>query len=96
MHTMRKLASLTLGSALALGFALGLGGCQDAVTKICLSEEGNSQDCGIACTTSKNEDACKKWEKLTLALCDKKGKEVCQEICEKDENKYACEKAKSM
>lgn len=93
---MHKLASLTCAFPLALGLFLGLGGCQDAVTKICLSDEGNSQDCGIACTISEDEKACEKWKKITLELCDKVGKEKCQEICEGDKNDYACEKAKSM
>ena len=73
-------------------------GCNrpDEVTKFCLSAEGTNQDCGIACTISKSDEACKKWEKMTLELCDKVGKQQCQEICEADKNEYACTKAKSM
>jgi hypothetical protein len=91
---MPRFALLTLAFAAA---AL-LGGCkgQDEATKFCLSAEGTSQDCGIACTISKSEEACKKWEKLTIEICDKVGKEQCQEICEADNNEYACTKAKSM
>jgi len=91
---MPRFALLTL----AFVSAAVLGGCetQDEATKFCLSEEGTSQDCGIACTISKDEDACKKWEKLTIELCDKVGKQQCQEICEADNNEYACTKAKSM
>jgi hypothetical protein len=33
---------------------------------------------------------------MTIELCDKIGKEQCQEICEADKNEYACTKAKSM
>jgi hypothetical protein len=87
------LLTLAFASAALLG-----GGCnqQDEATKFCLSAEGTSQDCGIACTISKSEEACKKWEKLTIELCDKVGKQQCQEICEADNNEYACTKAKSM
>jgi hypothetical protein len=83
--------------ALAFVCAALLGGCsEDYVTKTCLSQEGTHQDCGIACTISESEEACKKWEKMTIELCDKVGKEKCQEICEADKNDYACTKAKSM
>jgi major membrane immunogen (membrane-anchored lipoprotein) len=68
---------------LAFMSAALLGGCgKDEATKFCLSDEGTHQDCGIACTISKDQDACKKWEKMTIELCDK--------------NEYACTKAKSM
>jgi hypothetical protein len=75
-----------------------LGACnqQDEATKFCLSAEGTHQDCGIACTISKSEEACKKWETMTIELCDKVGKQQCQEICEADNNEFACTKAKSM
>jgi hypothetical protein len=91
---MRTLALLTL----AFAAATLLGGCnkQDEATKFCLSGEGTSQDCGIACTISKSEEACKKWEKQTIEICDKVGKQQCQEICEADSNEFACTKAKSM
>jgi len=91
---MPRFALLTL----AFASAALLGGCngQDEATKFCLSAEGTSQDCGIACTISKSEEACKKWEKLTVEICDKVGKQQCQEICEADNNEYACTKAKSM
>ncbi len=69
---------------------------QDFVTEMCLSNEGTHQDCGIACKISESEEACKKWEKMTIELCDKAGKADCQSICEEDENEYACDKAKSM
>jgi hypothetical protein len=69
---------------------------QDEATKFCLSAEGTHQDCGIACTISKSDEACKKWEKLTIELCDKVGKQQCEEICEADTNEYACSKVKSM
>lgn len=85
--------------SLAFTFSLALlaGACgPDEATKFCLSDEGTHQDCGIACTISKNEDACKKWEKMTIELCDKVGKQQCQEICEADKNDYACTKAKAM
>jgi major membrane immunogen (membrane-anchored lipoprotein) len=82
---------------LAFMSAALLGGCgKDEATKFCLSDEGTHQDCGIACTISKDQDACKKWEKMTIELCDKVGKQPCQEICEADKNEYACTKAKSM
>jgi hypothetical protein len=83
---------------LALTSAALLGACdkQDEATKFCLSADGTSQDCGIACTISKSDEACKKWEKLTIELCDKVGKQQCQEICEADNNEFACTKAKSM
>lgn len=74
-----------------------LGSCtQDEVTKFCLSAEGTHQDCGMACMISKDEDACTKWEKMTIELCDKVGKGPCQEICEADNNEYACAKVESM
>lgn len=85
--------------ALALSFffvVVGSACGPSAGVKICLSDEGNSQDCGIACDVTKDEKACAKWEKLTVTLCDKVGKEKCQEVCEADKNKYACDKAKSM
>jgi hypothetical protein len=85
--------------ALALVFAsVVIIGCKkdDYTTEMCLSQEGTHQDCGIACTISKSEEACSKWETMTIELCDKAGKDACQEICEADENPYACTKAKSM
>lgn len=84
--------------ALALVCAALFTGCksEDYPTKMCLSEEGTHQDCGIACTISESEEACKKWEKMTVELCDKVGKDKCQEICEADKNDYACTKAKGM
>jgi hypothetical protein len=83
---------------LACASALLLGACdkQDEVTKFCLSAEGTHQDCGIACTISKSDEACGKWEKMTIELCDKIGKQQCQEICEADNNEFACTKAKAM
>lgn len=90
-------ALLPLALLASMAAAL-LGGCnkQDEATKFCLSAEGTHQDCGIACTISKSEEACKKWETMTIELCDKVGKQQCQEICEADNNEYACTKAKSM
>lgn len=87
-------------AALSLVFAslVLLVGCKkdDFATKMCLSEEGTHQDCGIACTISESKEACSKWEKMTIELCDKVGKDACQEICEADKNEYACTKAKAM
>lgn len=92
---MSKTAPLAL--TLSFVFAAVLGGCgDDYATKMCLSAEGTNQDCGIACTISESKEACAKWEKMTIELCDKAGKEACQEICEADKNDYACTKAKSM
>jgi hypothetical protein len=91
-----SLRSSSLLLALCVGALLGACGGQDEVTKFCLSAEGTHQDCGIACTISKNQDACKKWETMTIELCDKIGKQQCQEICVADKNDYACSKAKSM
>ena len=91
---MFKSALLTL--ALTTAALLGACGGPDEATKFCLSAEGTHQDCGIACTISKADEACKKWEKMTIELCDKVGKQQCQEICEADQNQYACTKAKSM
>lgn len=98
---MHMVASAMSKTAPLLGFALVfaalLGGCKDDyATKMCLSEEGTSQDCGIACTISESKEACAKWEKVTIELCDKHGKDACQEICEQDKNDYACTKAKTM
>jgi hypothetical protein len=82
---------------LATWMVLALAGCkEDYPTKMCLSDEGTHQDCGIACTISESDEACAKWETMTVELCDKAGKDKCQEICEADKNKYACDKAKSM
>jgi uncharacterized lipoprotein YehR (DUF1307 family) len=83
---------------LAFSSAVLLGACnqQDEATKFCLSAEGTHQDCEIACTIIKSDEACKKWEKLTIELCDKVGKQPCEEICEADKNEYACTKVKSM
>jgi uncharacterized lipoprotein YehR (DUF1307 family) len=83
---------------LALTSAVLLAACnpQDEATKFCLSVDGTHQDCGIACTISKSDEACKKWETMTIELCDKVGKQQCQEICEADTNEFACSKAKSM
>ena len=90
---MRSFASSVVFASLVL-----LVGCkkEDYPTKMCLSEEGTHQDCGIACTISKSDEACAKWEKMTIELCDKAGKQACEEICEADDNQYACTKAKSM
>lgn len=72
-------------------------GCsEDFATKMCLSEEGTSQDCGISCGISKNEKACAKWAKMTTELCGKIGKEKCQEICVADKNPTACDLAAKM
>jgi hypothetical protein len=83
-------------AGLALASFLLLLGCKkdDYATTMCLSEEGTMQDCGIACTISKSEKACAKWETQTNEYCDKEGKEACQELCEADDNQYACTKAK--
>lgn len=88
----------TLLRSLSLLVLVLLAGCksEDYATKMCLSAEGTHQDCGIACTISKSEEGCKKWETMTLELCAKVGKAQCQEICEADQNEYACAKAKSM
>jgi hypothetical protein len=85
-------------SSLVFASLVLLVGCEkdDYATKMCLSEEGTNQDCGIACSISKSKEACSKWEKMTIELCDKAGKEACQEICEADDNQYACTKSKSM
>ncbi len=69
---------------------------EDFATKMCLSPEGTSQDCGIGCKISENEKACAKWKEKTIEICGKITKEQCQEICEKDENPTACELAAKM
>lgn len=69
---------------------------QDYPTKMCLSEEGTYQDCGIACSVSKSEEACAKWSEQTTKICDERGKQACEELCEADDNAAACEKAKAM
>jgi hypothetical protein len=77
----------------------GFGACgkkQGFATKMCLSAEGTSQDCGIGCKIEKNEEACKRWADKTKELCPKLTKAECQEICDKDENPTACELAKNM
>lgn len=90
---MRKFSALVLPFLLAFAFSA----CQDDyATKMCLSAEGTHQDCGISCSISESKEACAKWETMTKELCDKVGKEKCEEICKADENKYACEKAKTM
>lgn len=88
---------LSLGSA-ALFAVLALAGCKKdgPATTFCLGPDGTSQDCGIGCKVEENEKACEKWKEKTIEICDKAGKDACQEICEADENDYACEKAKSM
>ena len=93
MHRTFALLILALTSAALLGACVKR---QDEVTKFCLSAEGTHQDCGIACTISKSDEACKKWETMTIELCDKVGKQQCQEICEADNNDFACVKARSM
>ena len=81
----------------ALAFAMLAGACgEDFSTKMCLSDEGTNQDCGIACTISENEKACEKWKKMTTELCGKITKEQCQEICDADKNPTACELAAKM
>ena len=92
----RALRSSSLLLAMLAGASVGACERQDEATKFCLSAEGTHQDCGIACTISKNQDACKKWEQMTIALCDKVGKAQCQEICVADKNEFACSKAASM
>jgi hypothetical protein len=97
MRSLAHLRSLSLCLGL-LSLALATSACnkEDFATKMCLSDEGTHQDCGIACTISESKAACEKWERMTVELCDKVGKQVCQEICEADKNDYACTKAKSM
>ena len=94
---MRKPLLLALATLVFVASA-ALSACksEDFATKMCLSEEGTHQDCGISCTISKSEEGCKKWETMTVELCDKVGKEKCQEICDADKNDFACTKAKSM
>lgn len=91
---MKRTGALALAFTLAAAFTACKS--EDYPTKMCLSDEGTHQDCGIACEISKSDEACKKWETMTAKLCDEVGKDKCQEICEADENKYACDKAKSM
>jgi hypothetical protein len=74
-----------------------LGGCEDpVVVKFCLSNEGTSQDCGIACNTTKDKRTCDKWAEQTKTLCGKITKAECQEVCDKDKNPTACEIVKTM
>jgi predicted transglutaminase-like cysteine proteinase len=82
-------------AAAALSLIVGCNS-QSATAKFCLSAEGTSQDCGIACKIEKGKDVCDKWAEKTKALCPKLTKAECQEICVKDENPTACELAKAM
>lgn len=79
-------------------FALPLVSCkhESPVVGICLGNDGNSQDCGIACKVTKDARACAKWADLTRKICGKVTKEECQAICTKDENPTACDLVKSM
>ncbi len=88
----------TSGAATGTAAASGQpqGGKKSAVVGFCLGADGNSQDCGIACNTAKDEASCAKWATLTKAICAKITKAQCQEICEKDQNPTACEIAKTM
>jgi hypothetical protein len=80
----------------AASFAV-FGGCSEpTVVKFCLSDEGTSQDCGIACNVTKDKRTCDKWATQTKTICGKITKAECQEICEKDKNPTACEIAKTM
>ena len=88
----------TRHALLALAFScLTLTGCDSdgPATKFCLGADGTSQDCGIGCTTEKNEKACAKWAEKTKEICGKVTKDECQQICEKDENPTACELVKN-
>ena len=90
---MSRLAAIVLGAALLSALACDK---QDNATKICLADAGSYQDCGIACSVSKSDEACEKWEAQTVALCEEHGEQACAELCEADDNQAACAKAKAM
>lgn len=55
------------------------------------------QACGIACDVTKDEDACKAFEKVTGIVCEKEGKEACAKLCKADKgNAHACSLAETM
>lgn len=91
---MKALLAMGLAGALAVLAA----GCETepAMNKFCKGPDGNVQDCAIACDTTKAADVCKLYETKTIALCDKIGKQRCQNICDKDKNVHACAHVKTM
>jgi hypothetical protein len=91
--SMSRLAAIVLGSALLFALACNK---QDNATKTCLSAAGSYEDCGTACSISKSDEACKKWQTQTLERCEQDGKQACAELCEADDNEAACTKAKAM
>ncbi len=77
-------------------FAALLGCEEPQANQFCKGPDGTIQDCGIACDTTKKEDVCKLFASKTKELCDKVGKDKCQDICDKDKNEHACAHVKSM
>jgi hypothetical protein len=81
---------------IAVALVVGCSKKSGFATRMCLSAEGTSQDCGIGCKIEKDKDACQRWEQKTRELCPRLTKAECQDICDKDQNPTACELAKSM
>ncbi|HEU0031761.1 MAG TPA: hypothetical protein VFQ53_14085 [Kofleriaceae bacterium] len=93
----------------ALAFVVALTtlppGCRrtSVAEKFCLGAEGTYQDCAIACDVTSDEDSCAKWAMLTRQICEREGKQPCQELClhgvsaaSDARNPTACELVKQM
>ena len=65
---------------------------------------GVYQSCGISCDVTEDADACAAFQRVTEVICDKEGKEACQELCDAgkgndenpEKNEHACAKVASM
>ena len=59
---------------------------------------GIYQSCGISCDITKDEEACAAYKRVTEVICEKEGKEACEELCKAGEgnsenpekNEHAC------
>ena len=43
--------------------------------------------CGVSCDAAKDADACKAYKRLTEALCEKEGQDMCKTLCAGSNNK---------
>ena len=52
---------------------------------------GIYQSCGISCDITEDKDACAAFKRVTEVICEKEGKEACEELCNAGEkNEHAC------
>ncbi len=56
------------------------------------------QSCGISCDVVEDDEACAAFKKVTEVICEKEGKDACQDLCDKgkgtdenpEKNEHAC------